>query len=76
MASYLDSVPGMRASLGEFFHRIGGGRNAGGGFGHPGDYLAGSGGKGFDASARELGARQFGGEYNRGCGAGALARLQ
>ena len=71
MASYLDSVPGMRASPGEFFHSIGDGRNAGGGFGHPGGDLAGSGGKAFDLSAGELGARQFGGEYNRGCGAGA-----
>lgn len=29
---------------GEIFHKIGGGRDAGGGFGHPGGDLAGSGG--------------------------------
>jgi hypothetical protein len=61
----------MRASPGEFFHRIDDGRNAGGGFGHPYGYLAGSGGKAFDLSAGEREARQFGGEYNRGCGVGA-----
>src|SRR5580693_7621815 len=38
IASYLNSVPGMRASPGEFFPRIGDGRDAGGGFGHPGGF--------------------------------------